>query len=112
MAKQELSYDVKFVTTLILLFVFYPVGVVLMYKWMKWPTWLKTLIVLPLVLFTLIFIMAFVFGISGNLRTKEQTNARIEQAVVENKCTKECATSNLDIDACVEKCVLELKRDK
>lgn len=46
----ELSYDSKTIITVICLVTVYPVGLVLMFAWMKWKAWVKVLISLPLVL--------------------------------------------------------------
>ena len=49
--ENELSYDIKFLLVILLLFVMYPVGLILMWVWMPhWPTWLKLLISLPVLL--------------------------------------------------------------
>ena len=55
-SNDELSYDAKTIITIVLLIGFYPVGLVLMYLWMRWPVWLKVLLTLPLVPFVLVFV--------------------------------------------------------
>ena len=39
----ELTYEIKTIIAIFLLVTAYPVGVVLMFMWMKWPTWVKEL---------------------------------------------------------------------
>lgn len=46
----KLSYDTQTLLTVLLLVTIYPVGLVLMFRWMKWPTWLKVLILSPVIL--------------------------------------------------------------
>ncbi len=55
---QELNNDTKTILTVVLLFLFYPAGLVLMYKWMDWPKWLKILVTVPVLFFFL-----WIFGI-------------------------------------------------
>lgn len=45
-----LSYEIKTLITIFLLVSAYPVGLVLMFKWMKWPGWVKFLVFLPIIL--------------------------------------------------------------
>ncbi|HNY04462.1 MAG TPA: hypothetical protein PKI92_01755 [Candidatus Woesebacteria bacterium] len=49
-----LGYDVKTLITVFLLVTAYPVGVVMMFVWMRWSKWVKFLIVLPLILAVII----------------------------------------------------------
>lgn len=56
-AKEEstyLRYDIKTLITVFLLVTVYPVGLVLMFVWMKWSKWVKFLIVLPVILAVII----------------------------------------------------------
>lgn len=62
---QGLSYDTKTIITVLCLLVFYPAGVILMFMWMKWPTWVKTLILIP-VIFLIIAILSSVLLIAVN----------------------------------------------
>jgi protein-S-isoprenylcysteine O-methyltransferase Ste14 len=58
MAKtQEISEDTKTLITVLLLVFAYPVGLVMMFVWTKWPGWVKVLIVLPFVVGTLFFFL-------------------------------------------------------
>lgn len=54
---KKLSYDTKTIITVVLLVSFYPAGVFFVYRWMDWPTWLKVLITLPLILGAVAFII-------------------------------------------------------
>lgn len=115
MAKQELSYEIKLILVLVLLFVLYPVGLILMFKWMKWPTWVKLLIAFPILLVILGILGAMILGFSGSFNPKTQVKKAEEQlinATNENTCTRQCATSSLDIDTCIQKCIQNLNTAK
>lgn len=54
--ESELSYETQVVIVILLLLFFYPVGIVLMWAWMRsWPLWVKLLISLPLLFGILAF---------------------------------------------------------
>lgn len=59
---EDLSYETKLVIVVLLLLFFYPLGLVFMWMWMRnWPTWLKVIISLPLVMgFVAFFIGIFI----------------------------------------------------
>ncbi len=59
-----LRYDVKTIITVFLLVTVYPVGLVMMFVWMKWPNWLKALILLPAILAILWTVLFFVFVVN------------------------------------------------
>jgi phage-related holin len=44
------SEDTKAIITVLLLVLLYPVGVIVMWFWTRWPLWLKILLGLPIVL--------------------------------------------------------------
>lgn len=47
----EISYETKLTIVILLLLFVYPLGLVFMWAWMRnWPTWLKVLISLPIIL--------------------------------------------------------------
>lgn len=113
--QQELSYDAKFAITLVLLFVLYPVGLILMFKWMTWPKWLKWVIAFPVVFIVLGIILTFVIGFLAafnSTRSIERANIVNQNAVEENTCTKQCAASTREIDECVQKCLQNLSKPK
>ena len=116
MAKQkELSYDAKFVITLVLLFVLYPVGLILMFKWMTWPKWLKWIIAFPVVFVVLGIVITFAIGFIAafsSTRSMERANIVNKNAIEENVCTKQCAASTSEIDDCVQKCLQNLNKSK
>lgn len=61
-SSQGASYDtLMIITTLLLIFV-YPLGIAFMWAWMKtWPTWVKVVITLPLIISLFFLILIFYF---------------------------------------------------
>jgi ABC-type multidrug transport system fused ATPase/permease subunit len=118
MAKQEMSDELKLVLVLVLLFVLYPVGLILMFKWMRWPMWVKILIALPVALIILVFLGSFLIGFLSALNPKRQierantATERLNTATREYTCTKQCAALNLGkgTDACIQKCLKVLEK--
>lgn len=62
--ESEISFETKTVITIILLLFVYPVGLILMWWWMReWPLWLKLLLSIPLFFAVLaLFGMIFIIG--------------------------------------------------
>ena len=67
----ELSYDTKTLITVITLVTVYPVGLILMFAWMKWRPMIKFLILLPLLAGMLIPIILVVMAGTLFLRVGE-----------------------------------------
>jgi hypothetical protein len=54
----QMSEDTKAIIVILLLLFVYPIGLILMWAWMKsWPTWLKIIISLPIILIPIFMIM-------------------------------------------------------
>ena len=69
---QEMSQDTKTIITVLLLAFAYPVGLIMMFVWTKWPGWVKTLIVLPFVLGILFFFLIGGAIFSAVMKGKEE----------------------------------------
>lgn len=55
MAKKDgMSDDTKTIVTVMLLAFAYPVGLIMMFVWTKWPVWVKALVTIPLAIGVLI----------------------------------------------------------
>jgi hypothetical protein len=52
-----ISEDTKTIIVVLLLIFAYPVGLVFMFLWMKWQTWVKVLVLTPIFLSILAFLM-------------------------------------------------------
>lgn len=78
-ANGEFSEDARFLLVIVLLFVFYPVGLVLMWAWTNWPRWVKILISLPVLVGILLFFVGmilFAFALRHGLNDNWQTEPR------------------------------------
>lgn len=60
--KEGLSEDTKTIITVLLLVFAFPIGVILMWFWMKWPVWVKVLISLLLII-PLLFVVGIISSI-------------------------------------------------
>ena len=67
------------ITILLLLFV-YPVGILVMWVWAHWKTWIKIVVTLPIVIGVILFVASIVFGGSILLFSKPQV-------IIEEKTT-------------------------
>jgi hypothetical protein len=74
----DLSYETKTIIVILLLLFILPAGIVLMWIWMKWPTWLKVLVTIIPFLFTF-FIALFV----GWLLTTIFSNKDVQKQLYE-----------------------------
>jgi hypothetical protein len=109
---EGISYDTKTLIVVLSLFIIYPVGIILMYLWMKWKLWIKLLLSLPIVLIPLTFIGIFMVAVLaiGNPRAQIQKGQcmkacqeRIaEQGIKENTCVVECNNISLPTPAVEE----------
>lgn len=59
-SNQEMSGDTKTIITIVLLLFVWPVGLILMWLWMKWPIWLK--VFLTIIPFIIVIFILFILG--------------------------------------------------
>lgn len=85
------SYDTKTIIVVLLLVFVYPIGLILMYIWMKWPGWVKLILSLPVVLLVL-GIVASVLLVAIN------PAAQVRKA----NCVKSCEASQGE---CYQRCI-------
>jgi len=91
---KEISFETRMIVVIVLLLFVYPVGLILMWFWMKeWPTWLKIIISLPVVIaicamFFAFFIAAMVIrgtvtnrDFQNNMRNYMQQRYQYEQSL-------------------------------
>jgi len=87
------SEDTKTLVTVILLLAAYPIGVVVMYFWMRnWAKWVKSLIALPLIIGFILLILAFLISIFSTLSPSESYRKGV--------CVSECKGNQ----ACIRLC--------
>lgn len=85
--------------TIFFLIIFFPIGVILLWAWMPWKTWIKTLI-------TLIGCLpiAFVgFLLIFWLIAASQTNN-----ISDDPCIRDCMVTGIDQETCVNTCYKSL----
>lgn len=88
-----LTNDSKTIITVLLLILVYPIGLILVYVWMKWKMWIKLLVSLPLLLGLLIFFSALF------------TTTNPGKAASRGKCVKEYVNSGLTTQESIRRCV-------
>lgn len=85
---EGMSYDTKTIIVILLLVFVYPLGLVFMLMWMKWPTWVKVLIALPVGLIVLAFLGIIAVGMLAAVNPKAQiekaNQIRMEREKVED----------------------------
>jgi len=92
-SNNEISEDTKTLIIVILLLVVYPIGVIVMYLWMKnWAKWVKNLIALPLIIGFIVLILAFLIGLFSALSPSESYRKGV--------CVRECKGNQ----ACIKLC--------
>jgi len=67
------TYDTQMIITILLLLFVYPIGLLFMWVWMKWPVWLKLVISIPFIL-AIVLIALMLFAAGSFIR-----NGRFEQ---------------------------------
>ena len=82
----ELSYDTKTLITVITLVTVYPVGLILMFAWMKWRSMIKFLILLPFIIgmmvpILLVVMAGAIFLKMGENLTKPETIREFRQMI-------------------------------
>ena len=70
----EMTEDTKSVITVLLLLTITPVGIVLMWVWTKWQTWVKALVTGCTCLPIILFIMIMIIGIIASADEVEKNN--------------------------------------
>lgn len=82
--QKGLSEDLKTLITILLLLFAYPIGLILMFIWMKWPKWVKILIcIIPLIL---IIFWLFIFLVVLFPALKRNRSFMQEQQLCLEKC--------------------------
>jgi len=95
-APEGMSEDTKTIVTVLLLIFAYPIGLILMWVWTKWKTWIKILITLLILPFIIIFISILSIGILSTVNTQEQ--------MIKGQCISSCSKSD-NVNSCVNQCM-------
>jgi len=109
---EGISYDTKTLIVVLSLFIIYPVGIILMYLWMKWKLWIKLLLSLPIILIPLTFIGIFMIAVLATVNPRAQIQKgqcvkacqerNAGQGIKENTCFEECNNISLPTPAVEE----------
>jgi ABC-type sulfate transport system permease component len=95
--KDTTSDDTKTIVTVLLLLFVYPVGVVVMWFWTKWKTWVKLLVSLPL-----LFIPLLIFGAA--LLAAINPQGATEKAECVSDCSVMYEEGSVELQECVTDC--------
>ncbi|MFZ2152871.1 MAG: hypothetical protein WAV41_02325 [Microgenomates group bacterium] len=79
-----LSEDTKTIIVVLLLILVYPVGLILMFVWMKWPMWVKLLVALPTSLIFLAIVGIMVVGVLAGVNPRLQMDKAADMATRNN----------------------------
>ena len=90
-----MSQDTKTIITVLLLIFLYPVGLILMWVWTKWPVWIKILLSLLAIPVILVFL-----AVTGLVTLLAINPARQIQKA---ECVKQC-TAVANSETCVNEC--------
>lgn len=55
-SQQPTNHDTRFIIVILLLIFFYPIGLILMWMWMRWQNWVKVLLSLPVIITVLVIL--------------------------------------------------------
>lgn len=85
----------KTIITIILLLLFFPLGIIFMFLWMKWPVWVKAVVTLAALLVGAINIVALYFGITSLMFFGSIPNcmSQCETAIDRNECMIACTNN-------------------
>ncbi len=98
----SMSEDTKTIITVFVLIFAYPIGVILMWFFPNWPKEIKTLLSVPVILFTLLMVALVVFAITSWKHGNDES-ARIQR--ISNICNVRCKEVAYPNDAeCFNKC--------
>jgi hypothetical protein len=82
-SSQGPSYDTMMIVTILLLIFVYPLGIVFMWGLMRtWPTWLKVVVSLPL-LIGIFFTTVILFAVGKAIKGTDFNNVRLQQRNIE-----------------------------
>ncbi len=96
---QGASDDTRTIVTVLLLIFAFPVGIIVMLAWTRWPDWLKLLITIPVV----IGVIAVIIALFNNSVQSTEKDFDIQQVLL--KACGDCLDSaNGDINNCTTQC--------
>lgn len=82
-----MSEDTKTLIVVLLLIFAYPIGLIMMFVWMKWPWWVKLLVALPVTLVVLALVSIMAVAILATINPSGQVN-KAKDAVNKNNAAE------------------------
>lgn len=95
--KQQKGMDEKSLLAMIALVAFYPLGIILMWKWTKWNKWIKILLMIPFAL--LVLAVIGVIAVSILVAADPKKELRI------SNCIKMCEEKYVENTTKKEECI-------
>jgi len=109
-----MSDDTKTLITVLLLIFAYPIGLILMFVWTKWPWWVKLLVAFPIAL-AILFIVGMGALITANPGAQMEKARQIKLLNDQNQCKLVCEAEfskltkvkqkTFDMVACTDTCI-------
>lgn len=99
-SSNDIDYNTQTILVVLLLIFVYPVGLILMFIWMKWPQWVKILVTSPIIISIFMFFLILLFGILGI--TNRLAGPTKEEAYT-NTCLDICKNAD-DHTTCMDTC--------
>jgi len=104
--------DTKTIVTVVLLFFFFPVGIVMMWVWTSWKKSIKVLITvlgcLPFVIGIIIFVLAVMYGLMSPTQVSNDTPSTVISTEELNQCMDSCQiiSSTNGRSNCIANCLV------
>lgn len=101
------SDETKTIVTVLLLIFVYPAGVIVMWLWTKWKTWVKVLVSLPALLIPVVVTIIAVGTFALVNPSTQITKARMKGAEDRARyleCMKQCALETTNKNSCISNC--------
>lgn len=101
---QSSGDDTRTIVTILLLFFFYPIGLIVMWFWARWKSWVKILISLPIVFLIIIFVLAVIAAVLNPERTEVTPKGTSTNSETKAKAGASCSiNSDCETGKCVSK---------
>jgi hypothetical protein len=88
-----MSNDTKTIITVLLLLLMFPIGLLLMWFWVKWPVWVKIVISLPILIIP-ILLASLLIAVNPSKAIRQADCVKMCQAASDNQgCIRSCLLS-------------------
>jgi hypothetical protein len=101
---QSSGDDTRTIVTILLLFFSYPIGLIVMWFWARWKSWVKILVSLPVIFIVLILILAVLAAALNPEKTKTTPKGATSNTETKAKAGASCfINSDCETGKCVSK---------